>query len=212
MLMGLQIVSSQPIQPVKVLLGNWGKTPGKIVPSMDRSAPTQQGLAQFYGQRFVSGRMLHLRARGFAPITLLAGVIISGCAAPQMNSGRFSPASREISGETNGVTGVMPLVEPTPPAAAQVPSPPGPSPFPKPSRAVPGPTRSQNSQPSTLLRPGTQLVGPRGFSGTVTSSTGRYATVAPMGGGAPGIFVPGSGRTGTLSLPGRPPATVITQP
>jgi hypothetical protein len=60
-----------------VTTGNWGKTPGKIVPSMDRSAPAQQGLAQFCGQRFVSGRMLHLRARGFAPITLQRGKSLS---------------------------------------------------------------------------------------------------------------------------------------
>ncbi|MBV8869130.1 MAG: sugar transferase [Acetobacteraceae bacterium] len=47
---------------------NWGKTPGKIVPNVDRSAPAQQGLAQSCGQRFVSGRMLRLGAWDFAPI------------------------------------------------------------------------------------------------------------------------------------------------
>ena len=63
-----------------------------------------------------------------------------------------------------------------------------------------------------LARPGTPIFGPRGFTGTVTSSHGWHATVAPTGGGAPGILIPRSRSTGTLFLPGRPPVTVIMHP
>jgi hypothetical protein len=60
----------------------------------------------------------------------------------------------------------------------------------------------ETSQASTLPRPGTPIFGPRGFTGTVTSSHCRHATVAPTGGGAPGILIPRSRSTGTLFLAG----------
>ena len=142
---------------------------------------------------------------------LLAGVALLGCGAPQTNVGGFSPANRETSGEASSTTGVILIVEQTSPAA-QVHSRQGRSPSSKSlgtkPRTVPGPT----SQASTLPRPGTPIFGPRGFTGTVTSSHGRHATVAPTGGGAPGILIPRSSSTGTLFLPGRPPVTVIIHP
>jgi hypothetical protein len=142
---------------------------------------------------------------------LLAGVALLGCGEPQTNVGRFSPANRETAGEVSNTAGMIPVVEQTSPAA-QVQSLQGRSPSSKSlgtkPRTVPGPT----SQASTLPRPGTPIFGPRGFTGTVTSSHGRHATVAPAGGGAPGILIPRSRSTGTLFLPGRPPVTVIMHP
>ena len=143
---------------------------------------------------------------------LLAGVALLGCGAPQTNVGGFSPANRETSGEASSTTGVILIVEQTSPAA-QVHSGQGRSPSSKSlgtkPRTVPGRT---SQAPTPLPRPGTPIFGPRGFTGTVTSSHGRHATVAPTGGGAPGILIPRSRSTGTLFLPGRPPVTVIMHP
>ena len=136
---------------------------------------------------------------------LLAGVALLGWGAPQTNVGGFSPANRETSGE------VILVVEQTSPAA-RVHSLQGQSPSSKSLRTKPRTVPGPNSQASTLPRPGTPIFGSRGFTGTVTSSHGRHATVAPTGGGAPGILIPRSRSTGTLFLPGRPPVTVIMHP
>jgi hypothetical protein len=142
---------------------------------------------------------------------LLAGVTLLGCGAPQTSSGGFSPVNREIFGEASSTTGVIRVVERTSPAA-QVQSLQGRSPSSQSLRAKPRIGPGPNSHASTLPRPGTPIFGPRGFTGTVTSSHGGHATVAPIGGGAPGILIPGSRSTGTLFLPGRPPVTVIMHP
>jgi hypothetical protein len=143
---------------------------------------------------------------------LLAGVVLLGCGASQMNLGGFSPANRETFGEASSTTtGVIRVGEQTSPAA-QVHSLQGRSPSSKSLRAKPRTVPGPNPQASTLLRPGTPIFGPQGFTGTVTSSHVRHATVAPTGGGAPGILIPRSRSTGTLFLPGRPPVIVVMHP
>ena len=139
---------------------------------------------------------------------LLAGVALLGCGAPQTDLGGFSPANRETPGEASSTTGVILVVERTSPAA-QVHSLQGQSPSSKSLQAKPRTVPGPNAQASTLPRPGTPIFGPQGFTGTVTSSHGRHATVAPRRGGAPGILIPRSRSTGTLFLPGRPPVTVM---
>jgi hypothetical protein len=142
---------------------------------------------------------------------LLAAVALLGCGAPQTNFGGFSPAHRETPGEASSTAGVILVAEQTSPPA-QVHSLQGRSPSAKSLGAKPRIGPGPNSQASTLPRPGTPIFGPRGFTGTVTFSHGGHATVAPTGGGAPGILIPGSRSTGTLFLPGRPPVTVIMHP
>ena len=142
---------------------------------------------------------------------LLAGAALLGCGAPQTNLGGFPPANRETSGVASSTMGVRLVVaERTSPA--QVHSLQGQSPSSKSLRSKPRTVPGPNSQASTLPRPGAPIFGPQGFTGTVTSNHGRHATVAPTGGGAPGILIPTSRSTGTLLLPGRPPVTVIMHP
>ncbi len=142
---------------------------------------------------------------------LLAGVALLGCGAPQTNLGGYSPANRESTWEASSTARVILVVEQTSPAAPVHPLQ-GRSSSSKSLGTIPRTVPGPNSQASTFPRPGSPIFGPRGFTGTVTSSHGRQATVAPTGGGAPGILIPRSTSTGTLYLPGRPPVTVIIHP
>ena len=49
--------------------GNRGKTPGRHGPDADHSRLERRKMAEFCGRRCATVVMLHLRARGFAPIT-----------------------------------------------------------------------------------------------------------------------------------------------
>jgi len=140
---------------------------------------------------------------------LLAGVILSGCGAPETSFGGLSPASEPIFGEASNTTEVIPFVQRASPAQLSSQGPPTPSrPLQTKPRLVPG----QAARASPPLRPGTPIFGPFGLAGTVTSNQGRNATVIPRGGGAAGVLVPRSRSTGTLFLPGRPPVTVTIHP
>ncbi|HWA79482.1 MAG TPA: hypothetical protein VG848_04135 [Acetobacteraceae bacterium] len=52
------------------------------------------------------------------------------------------------------------------------------------------------------------MFGPRGVVGTVVNQTGNTAIVAPVGGGAPGIYVPNGNGTATIFQPGGVPVVV----
>jgi hypothetical protein len=162
------------------------------------------------GYKMPMGRQTMILQPSSSINVLLAGVALLGCGAPQTNLGGFSPANREIPGEASSTTVIL-VAEQTSPAT-QVDSLQGRSPSSKSLGAKPRTVPGPNSQASTLPRPGTPIFGPRGFTGTVISSHGRHATVAPTGGGAPGILIPRSRSAGTLFLPGRPPVTVIMHP
>ena len=176
----------------------------------DQCGPLQMGLT-FDGCEMLMGRYTMILQPISSINVLLAAVALLGCGAPHTKFGGFSPPNRETSGEASSTTGVIPVVEQAS-LAVQVHSLQGPSPSSKSLRAKPRTVPGPNSQASTLPRPGTPIFGSRGFTGTVTSSHGRHATVAPTGGGAPGILIPRSRSTGTLFLPGRPPVTVIMHP
>jgi hypothetical protein len=62
-------------------------------------------------------------------------------------------------------------------------------------------------QPS-LPRLGSAVFGPSGVFGTVVNQTGNTAVVAPIGGGAPGIYVPNGNGTATIFQPGGVPVPV----
>ena len=62
-------------------------------------------------------------------------------------------------------------------------------------------------QPS-LPRFGSPVFGPSGVYGTVINQTGNTALVAPIGGGAPGIYVPNGNGTATIFQPGSAPVPV----
>jgi periplasmic protein CpxP/Spy len=59
-----------------------------------------------------------------------------------------------------------------------------------------------------LPRLGSQVIGPSGFVGTVINRAGNTATVAPIGGGAPGTYVPNGNGTATIFIPGQAPVVV----
>jgi hypothetical protein len=87
------------------------------------------------------------------------------------------------------------------------------------SYVIPTPAPSSPNLPqqtqlaaSSLPDPGAPLFGPGGIAGTVTSNNGSFATVAPQGGGAPGILISQGSGTGLLSVPGSPPTIVLTRP
>ena len=73
------------------------------------------------------------------------------------------------------------------------------------------PAPSPPPQPS-LPSLGTPVFGPRGVVGTVVNQTGNTAIVAPVGGGAPGIYVPNGNGTATIFQPGGVPVVVPNPP
>ena len=82
-------------------------------------------------------------------------------------------------------------------------------PTPGPSSPSP-PQQTQPGAPSVPDR-GAPVFGLGGIAGTVTSNDGRFATVAPQGGGPPGILTPQGNGIGLLSVPGRAPSIVVTR-
>ncbi len=62
--------------------------------------------------------------------------------------------------------------------------------------------------PPSLPALGSPVFGPSGVYGTVVNQTGNTAVVAPIGGGAPGIYVPNGNGTATIFQPGGVPVPV----
>lgn len=52
------------------------------------------------------------------------------------------------------------------------------------------------------------MFGPTGLWGSVISRSGNTAVVAPVGGGAPGIYVPNGNGTATIFAPNSVPVVV----
>ncbi len=52
------------------------------------------------------------------------------------------------------------------------------------------------------------MFGPTGVLGSVINQAGNTAVVAPVGGGAPGIYVPNGNGTATIFQPGGVPVVV----
>jgi hypothetical protein len=86
----------------------------------------------------------------------------------------------------------------------------GPVPPPSPG-LVPVAAPAPPPQPS-LPRLGSPVFGPTGLYGTVVNQTGNTAVVAPVGGGAPGLYVPNGNGTATIFQPGGVPTVVATPP
>jgi len=116
-------------------------------------------------------------------------------------TGHAPPASSPCGSELSSASGrglpegpalgVVPAAAPSPGPVAGAPAPP-----------------SQPSLPSL----GSPVFGPRGVVGTVVNQTGNTAIVAPVGGGAPGIYVPNGNGTATIFQPGGVPVVVPNPP
>ena len=76
------------------------------------------------------------------------------------------------------------------------------------------PSSPQAAQPAAPSLPdrGAPVFGLGGIAGTVTFNNGRFATVAPQGGGPLGILTSQGNGTGLLSVPGRAPTIVLARP
>jgi hypothetical protein len=76
------------------------------------------------------------------------------------------------------------------------------------------PSSPQQTQPAapSLADRGAPVFGPDGIAGTVAFNNGRFATVAPQGGGLLGIMTPQGNGIGLLSIPGRAPTIALTRP
>jgi hypothetical protein len=83
-----------------------------------------------------------------------------------------------------------------------------------PTPAPSSPSAPQQTQPAAPGLPdrGAPVFGLGGIAGTVTSNNGRFATVAPQGGGPLGIVTPLGNGTGLLSVPGSAPTIVLARP
>ena len=83
-----------------------------------------------------------------------------------------------------------------------------------PTPAPSSPSPLQQTQPGAPSLPdrGAPVFGLGGIAGTVTSNNGRFVTVAPQGGGPPGILTPQGNGIGLLSVPGRAPTIVLARP
>ena len=147
-------------------------------------------------------RMGHLLACAGLAAAVLA---LAGCAnLPVQDSayatpavhGDYAPDGVDVGtgATTASPTGVQPYVIPTPaPSSAN------------------SPEQTQLAA-SSLPDRGAPVFGLGGIAGTVASNNGRFATVAPQGGGPLGIITSQGNGTGLLSVPGRAPTTVLTRP
>jgi hypothetical protein len=83
-----------------------------------------------------------------------------------------------------------------------------------PTPAPSSPSALQQTHPAAPSLPdrGAPVFGLGGIAGTVTFNNGRFATVAPQGGGPPGILTPQGNGIGLLSVPGRAPTIVLARP
>ncbi len=93
-------------------------------------------------------------------------------------------------------------------------SPMGVQPYVIPTPGPASPSSPQATQPAAPSLPdrGAPVFGLGGIAGTVTFNDGRFATVAPQGGGPLGILTPQGNGTGLLSVPGRAPTIVLARP
>jgi len=89
-----------------------------------------------------------------------------------------------------------------------VPALPSPSPTLLPSPAIPSPGAPAPTGQQSLPKLGSPIFGPTGLIGTVINQSGSTAVVAPVGGGAPGIYVPNGNGTATIFQPGGVPVVV----
>jgi hypothetical protein len=93
-------------------------------------------------------------------------------------------------------------------------SPMGVPPYVIPTPAPTSPSSLQATQPDAPSLPdrGAPVFGLDGVAGTVTFNNGRFATVAPQGGGLLGILTPQGNGTGLFSVPGSAPTIVLARP
>jgi hypothetical protein len=76
------------------------------------------------------------------------------------------------------------------------------------SPSLPAPGAPAPSGQQSLPRLGSPVFGPTGLYGTVINQSGNTAVVAPVGGGAPGIYVPNGNGTATIFSPNGVPVVV----
>ena len=142
---------------------------------------------------------------------VVAALALAGCASPPVQDYAYAaPAGYHYSPEYGyfhgGYTpdGVYVGTGATPASPSYV------IPTPAPS----SPNSSQQTQPAASRLPdrGAPVFGLGGIAGTVTFNNGRFATVAPQGGGPLGIMTPQGNGTGLLSVPGHAPTIVLARP
>jgi hypothetical protein len=154
------------------------------------------------------------------PLLAFAGIAaavlaLAGCAnLPVRDSAYATPAGYNYSPDYGYVHGDYTPDGVYVGARATTASPMGVQPYVIPTPAPSSPNLPQQTQfaAPSLPDPGAPVFGPGGIAGMVTSNNGSFATVAPQGGGAPGIMISQGNGTGLLSIPGSPPTIVLTRP
>jgi hypothetical protein len=159
---------------------------------------------------------MHRMGQLLACAGIAAAVLaLAGCAnLPVQDSAYAAPAGYNYSPDYRYIHGDYAPYGVYVGAGATTASPMGVQPYVIPTPAPSSPNFPQQTQlaASNLPDPGAPVFGPGGIAGTVTSSNGSFATVAPQGGGAPGIIISQGNGTGLLSVPGSPPTIVLTRP
>jgi hypothetical protein len=146
---------------------------------------------------------------------VVAALALAGCAdLPVQDSAHAAPAGYNYSPDYGYLHGDYAPDGVYVGARAATASPMGVQPYVIPTPTPSSPNFPQQTQlaASSLPDRGAPVFGPGGIAGTVTSNNGSFATVAPQGGGAPGIMISQGNGIGLLSVPGGAPSIVVTRP